>query len=298
MLSTILETIGNTPLLNIDGTLVKCEYMNPSGSIKARMVSYFIERAEEEGLITPGDTLVEATSGNTGNALAMVGAAKGYKVLILMPQGYTHERMAISKAYGAELRYVGDFHLNEAVAMAKALGEQDGHWCPCQFENEWNIDENARWLGPEIIKQLPEGVTVDAIVQGVGTGGTLVGVGRAMRENHNPDVKLIAVEPTESSTISTGLVGKHMIEGIADGFVPPILRRNLDLVDEVITIKSQDAVDSMRRLASEKGFLVGSSSGANLLAAEAVRRRHPELKTVLTFFCDEGEKYLLQYYPV
>lgn len=292
----ILETVGNTPMLRFDGIFAKCEYANPSGSIKARMISFFVERAENEGLIKPGDTLVEATSGNTGNALAMVAAAKGYKALVLMPKGYSSERVAICRAYGAEVRFVGHFQLQEAVAEAKRLNEQEGYWCPMQFENPWNTEANFSWLGQEVVDQLPEDVTIDAIVQGVGTGGTLIGVGRALREKHNADIKLFAIEPAESKTLDKGEVGQHMIEGIADGFVPPILERNMDQVTEIVPVKSSDAVEMMKRLAKEKGILAGVSSGANFLVAQQLIEKYPDINNVLTFFCDAGEKYLMQYY--
>lgn len=294
--NSVLDTVGRTPLLRIDGLFVKCEYMNPSGSIKARMMKYFVERAEKEGAIKPGDTIVEATSGNTGNALAMVCAAKGYKALVLMPEGFSKERIHMSRAYGAEVRFVGRYQLNEAVAEAKRLGEQPGFFCPRQFDNEWNIEENAEWLGAEIVAQLPPDVRIDAVVQGVGTGGTLIGVGKALRRHHNANVKLFAVEPAESRTISRGEIGHHLIEGISDGFIPPLLERNMQEVDGVIDIESNQSVECMKMLARTKGFLVGVSSGANFLAAKKIIKDNPSIRTVLTFFCDEGEKYLSQYY--
>lgn len=296
LVKNILKTIGNTPLFEFDGILIKCEYANPSGSIKARMMTYIVERAEQEGLIRPGDTLVEATSGNTGNALAFVAAAKGYKALVLMPRGYSAERAAISRAYGAEVKFVGHFSLEEAVKEAKRLGEQEGYYCPMQFENPWNTEANFLWLGQEIVDEIPDGVTIDAVVQGVGTGGTLIGVGRALREKHNADVKLFAVQPQECKTLDKGEVKKHMIEGIADGFVPAIFQRNRSSVTDIISIKGVDAVDMMKKLAKDYGILVGVSSGANFLAAKMIRDKYPEISNVLTFFCDAGEKYLLQYY--
>ena len=145
-----------------------------------------IERAEDEGLLRHGDTIVEATSGNTGNALSMVAAVKGYRMLVVMPEGMSGERVAISRAFGADVMEVGHFHVNEALAKAKELGEEPGYFCPSQFESEWNVEENRTWLGPEILDQLPDGVVPDAIVMGVGTGGTLIGVGQAFREVNRP----------------------------------------------------------------------------------------------------------------
>jgi cysteine synthase len=293
--SSVLDAIGNTPMLEIEGIYCKLEYLNPSGSIKARIAKYMVERAEREGLLSEGDTIVEATSGNTGNALSMVAAVKGYRMLVVMPEGLSSERVAISRAFGAEILQVGHFHVDEALAKAKELGRQDGYFCPSQFESEWNVEENRVWLGPEILAQLPEGRIPDALVMGVGTGGTLIGVGQAFREV-NKDVKLFAMEPSESATILCGEVGEHLIEGIADGFVPGIFQRHKRLVDTTLTVDSGEAVESMRYLARRHGLFVGPSSGANLIAARKVREAYPQLKTVVTLFCDEGEKYIQDHF--
>ena len=292
---SVLDAIGDTPMLEIEGIYCKLEYLNPSGSIKARIAKYMIERAEREGLLSPGDTIVEATSGNTGNALSMVAAVKGYRMLVVMPEGMTGERVAISRAFGAEVLQVGHFHVDEALAKAKELGRQDGYFCPSQFESEWNVEENRVWLGPEILSQLPQGRIPDALVMGVGTGGTLVGVGQAFREV-NKEVKLFAMEPSESATILCGEVGEHLIEGIADGFVPGIFQRHQRLVDTTLTVDSGEAVKSMKELARRHGLFVGPSSGANLIAARKVRETYPELETVVTLFCDEGEKYIADHF--
>src|SRR5215216_528423 len=292
---SVLDAIGDTPMLEIEGIYCKLEYLNPSGSIKARIAKYMVERAEREGLLAEGDTIVEATSGNTGNALSMVAAVKGYRMLVVMPEGMSGERVAISRAFGAEVLQVGHFHVDEALAKAKELGQQPGYFCPSQFESEWNVEENRVWLGPEILAQLPEGAIPDALVMGVGTGGTLVGVGQAFREV-NPDVKLFAMEPSESATILCGEVGEHLIEGIADGFVPGIFERHHRLVDTTLTVDSEEAVESMRYLARQHGLFVGPSSGANLIAARKVKEAYPELKTIVTLFCDEGEKYIQEHF--
>ncbi|HET9928224.1 MAG TPA: cysteine synthase family protein [Rubrobacter sp.] len=292
---SILDAIGNTPMLEVEGIYCKLEYLNPSGSIKARIAKYMIERAEDEGLLRHGDTIVEATSGNTGNALSMVAAVKGYRMLVVMPEGMSGERVAISRAFGADVMEVGHFHVNEALAKAKELGQEPGYFCPAQFESEWNVEENRIWLGPEILAQLPEDVIPDALVMGVGTGGTLIGVGQAFREV-NPDVKLFAMEPSESSTILCGEVGDHLIEGIADGFVPGIFQRHERLVDTTLAVDSAEAVESMRLLAREHGLFVGPSSGANLIAARKVREAYPELESIVTLFCDEGEKYIQDHF--
>src|SRR5690349_14119359 len=170
---TILDAIGDTPLLNIEGVYAKIEFLNPSGSIKARIAWYMVEKAEQQGLLKPGDTIVEATSGNTGNALSMVAAVKGYRMLVVMPEGLSNERVAISRAYGAEVKFVGHFHVNGALEEARRLGGQPGYFAPAQFESEYNVEENREILGPEILAQL-QGRLPDALVMGVGTGGTLI----------------------------------------------------------------------------------------------------------------------------
>lgn len=292
---TILDAIGNTPLIELDGVFAKLEFLNPSGSVKARIALYMIEKAEEQGLLKPGDTIVEATSGNTGNALSMVAAVKGYRMLVVMPEGLSNERVAISRAYGAEVMLCGSFHVNQALQRARELGEQPGYFCPSQFESEYNVEENRRVLGPEILAQLPDGRIPHALVMGVGTGGTLIGVGQAFRAV-NPEVRLFAMEPSESRTILCGEVAMHDIEGISDGFVPGIFQRHGSEVSDVLSVSSEDAIAEMRALARDHGLLCGPSSGAHMLAARRVRVENPELETVVTILCDEGEKYLHDYY--
>lgn len=294
---TILDAIGNTPLIEVEpGIWAKCEFLNPSGSIKARMAYYVIDRAEREGLLKKGDTIVEATSGNTGNAMAMVAAVKGYKMIVVMPRGFTQERTKISYAFGAEIKFIGHFQVNEAMAEAKRMGAQPGYFCPQQFDTEWNVDENREWLGKEILEQIPAGLQFDALVQGVGTGGTLIGVAQALRQNHNKSLKLFAMEPAESPTLGRGIVADHKIEGIADGFVPGIYERHASEVDGTLEVNSDEAVQVMRELARTKGLFVGPSSGGNIAAARALKARNPEVKNVLTFLCDEGEKYIMKYH--
>lgn len=296
-LTSVLDCIGDTPLMDMgDGIYAKAEFFNPSGSIKARMAHFMIEKAEAEGLLKPGDTIVESTSGNTGNAMSLVAAAKGYKMIVVMPDGYTNERSKISEAYGAEIRYVGHFQVNEARAESIRLGEQDGYYCPQQFDNDWNVEENREWLGKEIIEQIPEDLKIDAVVQGVGTGGTLIGTVQALRKWHNPDLKSFAMEPSESETLQCCLVADHKIEGISDGFVPTLYERHRDEVDDVISIDSDEAIAEAKKLASN-GFFVGPSSGANILASYEAKRRDPSIKNILTFLCDRGEKYLSMLYP-
>ena len=291
-MKTILDAIGNTPLINIEGIWVKMEYLNPSGSIKARIAKYIIEKAEQDGLLKPGDTIVEASSGNTGNAMSMVAAVKGYKMLVIMPDGMSLERTAISEAFGAEVHKMGDFHVNDALAEAKRLGELPGYFSPQQFDNEQNVDENRDWLGQEILEQLP--ALPDLVIGGVGTGGTIIGVGKAFKAV-NPDCKVIALEPSESCTILCGEVSKHLIEGIADGFIPGIVTRHHHELDGVIDVHSDVAIEEMRRIARVHGIFVGPSSGAHLLAAKRLKEQY-KVENVVTFFCDEGEKYINDYW--
>lgn len=292
---TILDAIGDTPLLNIEGVYAKIEFLNPSGSIKARIAKHIVERAEASGRLKPGDTIVEATSGNTGNAFAMVAAVKGYRMLVVMPEGLSSERVAISRAYGAEVLFCGTFHVNDALERARELGNQPGFFFPGQFESEWNVEENREWLGPEILAQLPDGRVPDAFVHGVGTGGTLIGVGQAFRKV-NPNVRLFAMEPSESRTILCGEVALHQIEGISDGFVPGIFAHHRDLVRDTTAVASAEAVAEMRKLARTRGLFCGPSSGAHMIAARRIREQHPELETIVTVLDDEGEKYLHDFF--
>jgi len=291
-MKTILDAIGNTPLINIEGIWVKMEYMNPSGSIKARIAKYMIERAEAEGLLKPGDTIVEASSGNTGNAMSMVAAVKGYKMLVIMPDGMSPERTAISEAFGAEVHTMGDFHVNDALEEARRRGAMPGFFSPQQFDNEWNVEENRQWLGQEILQQIL--VLPDLIVCGVGTGGTVIGVGQAFKAA-NPKCKVIALEPAESCTILCGEVCKHLIEGIADGFIPGIVTRHHHELDGVIDVSSEESIAEMRRIARVHGIFVGPSSGAHMIAAKRLKEQYG-VENVVTFFCDEGEKYINDYW--
>jgi cysteine synthase A len=291
-MKNILDAIGNTPLINIEGIWVKMEYLNPSGSIKARIAKYIIEKAEQDGLLKPGDTIVEASSGNTGNAMSMVAAVKGYKMLVIMPDGMSLERTAISEAFGAEVHKMGDFHVNDALAEAKRLGDLPGYFSPQQFDNEQNVDENRDWLGQEILEQMP--ALPDLVIGGVGTGGTIIGVGKAFKAV-NPNCKVIALEPSESCTILCGEVSKHLIEGIADGFIPGIVTRHHHELDGIIDVHSDVAIEEMRRIARVHGIFVGPSSGAHLLAAKRLKEQY-KVENVVTFFCDEGEKYINDYW--
>lgn len=295
----VTATIGHTPLVKINrilpaGTgakvLAKMEFTNPGGSVKDRPGLAIIRAAEASGALQPGGTIVEATSGNTGVALCMVGAALGYRVVISMPSSMSVERRQLMKAYGAELLLT-----DPAGGMAAAVKAAEDYLTnhpeavfAGQFDNPANPEIHYRTTGPEIWEQTDG--HVDAFVAGVGSGGTVSGVGKFLKEQ-NPEVWVVAVEPAESALLSTGQAGAHKIQGIGANFVPD----NYDLatVDEVMTVTSDDAIETARKAAAQEGLLVGISSGANLAAAAALATR-PEFagKTVVTLLPDTGERYL------
>ncbi|WP_308535325.1 cysteine synthase A [uncultured Mobiluncus sp.] len=295
----VTATIGHTPLVKINrmlpaGTganvLAKMEFTNPGGSVKDRPGLAIIRAAEASGKLQPGGTIVEATSGNTGVALCMVGAALGYRVVISMPSSMSVERRQLMKAYGAELLLT-----DPAGGMAAAVEAAENYLAnhpeavfAGQFDNPANPEIHYRTTGPEIWEQT-EG-HVDAFVAGVGSGGTVSGVGKFLKEQ-NPEVWVVAVEPAESALLSTGQAGAHKIQGIGANFVPD----NYDsaTVDEVMTVTSDDALEMARKAATQEGLLVGISSGANLAAAAELAAR-PEFagKTVVTLLPDTGERYL------
>lgn len=294
---SITELIGQTPLLKLNRLVpddyadvyVKIEMRNAGGSVKDRIALNMIEEAEKEGLLKEGDTIVEATSGNTGVGLAMIAAAKGYKAVFVMPDTLSVERRALMKAYGAELELTpGEDGMPGAMDRAQTLAEQDNYFMPSQFKNPANPAVHIQTTGPEIIEAL-EGQTPDAFVVGVGTGGTLTGTGKVMKL-HNPAAQIIAVEPHESAVLSGREKGKHKIQGIGAGFIPDILER--DLIDEIITVTSEEAIDMTREVARKEGLLVGISSGANIAAAIRVAKQLGKGKTVVTVAPDTGERYL------
>jgi cysteine synthase A len=263
--------------------------MNPSGSIKDRIAKHIVERAEAKGLLRSGCTIVEATSGNTGIALSMVAAAKGYKMLVVMPEHMTGERFKIMANLGADVCLTPkDRGFEEAVARADMIAKNDSrYFLANQFRNSDNTMAHYRTTGQEIVQQ--SGADADAFVAGVGTGGTLMGVGRALREKR-PDVRLVAVEPEEAAVLmGRNVVGEHKIAGIGDGFVPEIV--NMKLVDQVIAVKSDDAVEMAKKLSRELGLMVGISSGANVLASIQLLGEIGQDKTVVTVLPDRAERY-------
>jgi len=291
--------IGNTPLVRIAHlagdsgatVLAKCEFANPGGSVKDRVALYMVDAAERDGLITLGKTtLVEPTSGNTGIGLALIAAARGYELILTMPESMSLERRRLLQAYGAKLILTpAAGGMAAAIARAEALvAELPDAFMPQQFENPANPQAHRETTAEEIWQQTAG--EIDIFVAGVGTGGTITGVASALKPRQ-PELKAIAVEPTDSPVLSGGKPGPHGIQGIGAGFVPAVLRT--DLLDEVIPCPTADAFAMARRLAEEEGLLVGISSGANVWAALQVARRPENAgKTIVTVLCDTGERYL------
>ncbi len=289
----ILNVIGNTPVLRLAKIsplpiFAKAEYLNPGGSVKDRVAKYMIAQAEKRGQLVSGSTIIEATSGNTGIAVAFVGVNRGYRVIIVMPEDMSEERKKIIKALGAELVLTPSSEsLTGSVNKAREMAAQiPGSYILGQFENPDNPEIHYLSTGPELWKQL-DGM-VDAFIAGVGSGGSLGGVGRFLKEQ-NPDIEVIAVEPTNSAALLGHEPGLHQIQGIGDGFVPPVL--DVTLIDEVVTVSDEDAIQTTRDLARLEGTLVGTSSGANVWAAMKIARRMGENKRVVTILPDRIERY-------
>ena len=263
--------------------------MNPGGSIKDRIARHMVSEAEKRGELRAGSTIMEVTSGNTGISLAMVGAMRGYRVVVVMPQTVSEERLSMIASLGAELELVDDLgDLQDAIARTETFAAgRDDIFLPRQFSNPDNVETHRTTTGPEILKQLNG--EVDAFVMGVGTGGTLMGVGRALRKAGSR-ARVVAVEPDESPILSGGVPGPHGIQGLADGFIPALV--SLDEIDEVLRISTQDAIESAHQIGVEDGLLIGISSGANVLAAKQVASELGPGHNVVTVLCDRGERYL------
>ena len=298
IVNSIEELVGHTPTIKLShltdpegaDVYVKLEYYNPAGSIKDRVAFSMIEEAERSGKLKPGMTIVEPTSGNTGIGLAMAGAIKGYKVLIVMPDTMSVERRKLMQAYGAELILTpGAQGMRGSIEKAEELAQDSNYFMPMQFENEANPYVHETQTAQEIIHDFKEIGLPDVFVAGVGTGGTLTGIGRALKQA-KPDVRIVALEPDTSAVLSGEQAGKHGIQGIGAGFVPDIL--DTDIIDEIVRFKDADALSMMSRIGAEEGFLPGISASANIAAANELAKDMPKGAKVLTVAPDAIDKYL------
>lgn len=297
VVNNVTDLIGETPMIKlnniVDGEsaeiLVKLESFNPGSSVKDRIALNMVEMAEKEGLLKKGATIIEPTSGNTGIGLAMIGAAKGYKIILVMPDTMSIERRNLLEAYGAELVLTpGEKGMNGSIEKAKILNDKnDSYFMPQQFMNKNNPEMHKKTTALEILKQTDN--NIDAFVAGVGTGGTITGVSSVLKEK-NKDIKIIAVEPEESAVMSGGNPGPHKIQGIGAGFIPDVL--NMDIIDEIIKINANEAIKTTKELAEKEGLLVGISSGAAINAALKIAKELGKGKRVVVVAPDSGERYL------
>ena len=295
VVNSIYELIGNTPIVKLNhitkncqsDIYVKLEWFNPGGSVKDRIALSMINAAEASGILKQNMTIIEPTSGNTGIGLALVAAAKGYPLIITMPDTLSIERQKILKGYGAKLILTdGTKGMKEAIRVAKELAQENGYFMPMQFENLNNPKVHMEKTAQEIIHDIKK---LDYLVVGVGTGGTITGTGTILKE-HYKNLSIKAVEPKDSPVLSGGAPGTHKIQGIGAGFVPPVL--NTSIYDEVITITNQEAFEMARRLAKEEGLFVGISTGANVAASLKIANSLSKKHTILTFSPSNAERYL------
>lgn len=292
-----IELIGNTPMVRINkipgltggNVFAKMELFNPGGSIKDRICLSMIEAAEKAGRLSPGDTIIEPTSGNTGIGLALVAAVKGYKAILVMPESMSTERFGLLSSFGAEvvLTPAIDGMKGSIIEAERLLKENPGYFMPDQFSNPANPEAHRRTTAPEIWDVMNG--EVDAFVAAVGTGGTITGVGEVLKERKK-NIRIVAVEPASSPVISGGSPGPHKIQGIGAGFIPSVLNRNI--IDEIIPVTDDEAFETAKLLSREEGLMVGISSGANVFAAMKVAKKLGAGKNVVTVLCDTGERYI------
>ena len=296
--TSIDQLIGNTPLLKLNRIVpedaadvyVKLEFFNPAGSIKDRIALAMIEKAEAEGKLKPGDTIIEPTSGNTGIGLASVAAAKGYHLIIVMPETMSVERRKLMQGYGAELILTpGADGMKGSIAKAQELVDTKGYFMPMQFENPANPAIHEATTGQEIIDAFGKDDLPDAFIAGVGTGGTLSGIGHALKKA-DPNVKVYALEPAESPLLKEGKAGKHKIQGISAGFIPKTLDQ--EVYDGIIEVSSDDAIKTGQAVGRLEGFLPGISAGANIYGAIELAKQLGKGKKVVTVSPDGGDRYL------
>lgn len=295
--NSVTELIGKTPIVKLNklvpedsaDVFVKLEFFNPGGSVKDRIALSMIEKAEHDGLLKPGDTIIEPTSGNTGIGLSMVGVAKGYKVIIVMPETMSIERRLLMKGYGAELILTpGVDGISGSIREAERLAKENGYFLPLQFENEANPLVHEKTTGPEIHQAF--GVNgLDAFVAGIGTGGTITGAGRELKRVY-PKIELVGVEPAESAILEGKEAGPHKIQGIGTGFVPKTL--DTSVYNKVLSVTGDEAMETAREVGRKEGILVGISSGAAIAAALKVAKELGKGKKVLAVVPDNGERYL------
>lgn len=294
--NSIADLVGQTPIVKLNRLVddnsadvyLKLEYMNPGSSVKDRIALAMITAAEKDGSLKPGDTIIEPTSGNTGIGLAMIAAAKGYKAVLVMPETMSMERRNLLRAYGADLVLTpGPEGMGGAIRKAQELAKENGYFVPQQFENPANPEIHRLTTGPEITEQM--GDQLDAFISGIGTGGTITGAGQVLKEKYK-NIKIFAVEPTDSPVLSGGKPGPHKIQGIGAGFVPDTL--DTKIYDEVIQITNDEAFEYARRAAKEEGILGGISSGAAISAALKVAKELGKGKKVLAIIPSNGERYL------
>lgn len=297
--NSVSELIGNTPLVELTHIekkydlqcrlLAKLEYLNPAGSVKDRVAKEMIEQAERDGILKPGATIIEPTSGNTGIGLASIASLKGYRCIIVIPETMSVERRNLIKAYGAEIVLSdGALGMKGAIAKAEELHKEiQGSFIPAQFDNPANVNAHRKTTGPEIWRDLDG--RLDIFVAGVGTGGTITGVGEYLKDM-NPAIRIVAVEPASSPFLSEGKAGPHGIQGIGAGFAPSIL--NQKIYDEILTIEDDVAIEYGKLIGTKEGFLVGISSGAALAAAvEVAKRSESKGKTIVVLLPDSGDRY-------